>query len=285
MLVSRSIVSRRLLSAAGGGGGGRPLRSGTAVAGAAAGKGAAGSEGGGCGGGGWRRPTGATSPNATGRALHSDTSPFSSLAISSALPQDDDYDDDSLLMQEIGDANRRYEGRVVIRKTAADDIGWGVFAAREYAVGEFVYRANAVEAATAENTSHSVQVGWDRHVEIDLPARFANHGCNDAANVGAKPNGDGAAGGGGGAYDWYAVRPIAEGDELLFDYCTTEYRIDGFDACRCNSARCRGEKIRFGFAGNREDVLASFGDGGYVAPYLLTDPPPPPTSSSSSKWQ
>jgi hypothetical protein len=105
--------------------------------------------------------------------------------------------------------------------------------------------------------SHSVQLDWNWHVEMDLPARFINHICNDA-NVGVRPNNVGA-------YDFFALRKIDKNQELLWDYETTEYEMKGF-LCSCGSSKCRGELQ--GFQAHKEQVMEAYGED-FIAPYLL----------------
>lgn len=159
------------------------------------------------------------------------------------------------LLQQIKDANARYKGRVGIQSTV-DQRGWGLFALTTFQPGDLVMRGTALEASPVQ-TSHSVQVDWNWHAEMDLPAAFINHLCNQA-NVGVRPNDVGA-------YDFYALRQVDKDQELLWDYETTEYQIKGF-SCLCGSSTCRGELK--GFQRHKEQVMKAYGKD-YIAPYLL----------------
>jgi hypothetical protein len=163
--------------------------------------------------------------------------------------------DTQLLMEEIREANARYDGKAVIRLTI-DQRGWGLFALTTFQQGDFVMRGTAVDQSSVQ-TKHSLQLDWDWHVEMDLPSRFINHICNDA-NVGVRPNEFGA-------YDFYALRRIDIDEELLWDYETTEYQIKGF-SCSCGSSACRGELK--GFKVHGEQLIAAYGED-FIAPYLL----------------
>ena len=77
----------------------------------------------------------------------------------------------------------------------------------------------------------------DAHVRIDLPARFINHSCD--ANCGVMDNEFGA-------YDFIARRTIVEGEELSFNYETSEYVISAFETCMCGAENCRGYVAGFG---------------------------------------
>lgn len=124
--------------------------------------------------------------------------------------------------------------------------------------------------------SHSIQTGWEEHVLMDLPARYLNHSCDP--NVCVK----GGGGGGGrdaddddndcglnpnGSYDFIAFRDIDAGEEIRFDYETTEYEVGAFSECRCGSASCRGV-VRGYHHGGSEAVLARYGEEN-VAGYLV----------------
>lgn len=114
---------------------------------------------------------------------------------------------------------------------AAGAKGLGVFAAREFLRGETVVVGRAIEFPP-ERTRMSVQVAWERHVEMDAPATLLNHSC--APNLGVRDN-DWS------AFDFVALRDIVAGEELDFDYAMTEYELVGSLSCRCGSSTCVGE--------------------------------------------
>jgi hypothetical protein len=84
-------------------------------------------------------------------------------------------------------------------------IGW----LTTFQQGDSVMRGTSLKQSAVQVT-HSVQLDWNLHSEMDLPARFINHVCNDA-NIGVRPNEVGA-------YDFYALRKIDKNQELLWDY-------------------------------------------------------------------
>lgn len=184
----------------------------------------------------------------------SDVSGTSSSTVSS--DQQDKETQRQQLLRDIREANARYEGRIAIQ-TTADQRGWGLYALTTLHQGDLVMRGTAIFDASPVQTSHSVQLDGNRHAEMDLPAAFINHICNQA-NVGVKPNDVGA-------YDFYALRRIDKDQELLWDYETTEYQISGF-SCKCGSSTCRGELK--GFQAHKEQVMAAYGQD-WIAPYLL----------------
>lgn len=139
----------------------------------------------------------------------------------------------------------------------AGDFGWGIFAQKDYAPNEFIFRGKALRFQ--QRDSHTVQVGWDKHALMDLPATLINHSCE--ANTGIKDNEYGA-------YDFFAVRPIKAGEQLTWDYGCAEFETltvnDIFKECLCGSAKCRKGRIAFKVA--KKDLEVLYGE--YIANYL-----------------
>ena len=153
--------------------------------------------------------------------------------------------------KEIEDATRRWGHNVLIDTTS--DFGNGLQAARTFAKGDLIMRAEAL--ASIPKDSHSIQRGWDEQILVDLPARFINHSCN--ANVGIKDNDVGA-------YDFFALQQIEEGEVLFWDYEAAEYEISAFTTCMCGDKKCRGSLGGFKKHGN--EVKKLYGE--YYANYL-----------------
>ena len=145
---------------------------------------------------------------------------------------------------------------VKVQKTS-DGRGWGVFANRNFQRGDLVMESRVL-SQFQEPTSHSIQIDWNKHVEVDLPSRFVNHRCSDA-NVGIRPNRHGA-------YDFMALRSILEDEEVLWDYAASEYKVTESFCCSCGSPECRGLMRGYKFHGDL--VKASYGEQ-FIAPYLL----------------
>lgn len=133
--------------------------------------------------------------------------------------------------------------------------GLGVFANASIKKGERVVCGKPVRI-TIERTHHSFQIDVNTHVELDEPARLINHSCNP--NLGIKNNNFGG-------YDFIAIKKIKKGEELTWDYCTTEYiSIAVENKCLCKSSICRKE-IK-GFAFLPKDIKKRYND--YIANYL-----------------
>ena len=145
---------------------------------------------------------------------------------------------------------------VEIKKTP-DGRGWGLYARKGRTIqpGHRVFRGKGLSKSN-KRCVHSVQTSWEEHTIMDLPAILVNHSCD--ANLGIKKNDIGA-------YDFYAIKPIASGEEFLWDYETVEAEISGWK-CTCGTAKCRGHLK--GFQAHGPQILENYGEE-YVAPYLL----------------
>jgi hypothetical protein len=126
--------------------------------------------------------------------------------------------------------------------------GRGVFAAKAFAPGDTVVMGQAV-GIKPERTIYSIQKDWNLHVELDEPARSLNHSCNP--NTGVVDNSYGA-------YDFVATTSILLGEEITFDYETTEYEIIFAGQCLCTTAECRGRAMGFKYRTDRPGFLARY---------------------------
>mmetsp|Transcript_13722 Transcript_13722/g.28768 ORF Transcript_13722/g.28768 Transcript_13722/m.28768 type:complete len:218 (+) Transcript_13722:149-802(+) len=162
--------------------------------------------------------------------------------------------------------NQQYNGVLNIRDSPASK-GLGIFASKDFAAGDLIVSSKPL-STTKERCSHSVQIDWDQHVLMDLPAILINHSCN--GNVGIRSNdnkvqdGDVADDEVVGAYDFWAIRPIKEGQELTWDYEATEWELCTPFDCNCGSPNCRGQ-VR-GFKDSGDVIREQYGD--YHAEYL-----------------
>lgn len=158
--------------------------------------------------------------------------------------------------------NERCSGKLQIKKVNPDQ--WGVFAQRPYTKGSIVISSNLatdIEQPNPKATScsHAIQIGWNEHILMDLPAQFLNHSCDPNIGVAIKLNE-------GQSYDFIALRDIEEGEEVRFDYETTEYQVGAFEDCMCGADICRGTVK--GFKHNKDVILAKYG-GKNIAGYLM----------------
>ena len=156
----------------------------------------------------------------------------------------------------------RNSGNLQIKKVNQDQ--WGVFTKRPYIKGSIVISSNLASNAKRPNPnpiscSHSIQKSWNEHILMDLPAQFLNHSCDP--NIGVKKELNK-----GQSYDFVALRDIDEGEEVRFDYETTEYLVGAFEHCMCGAYNCRGT-IK-GFKYSKYVILKKYG-GKNIAAYLM----------------
>jgi hypothetical protein len=144
-------------------------------------------------------------------------------------------------------------------RTGVDDRNDGVFATRDFAAGERVLLGVAGWPAEA-NHSHANQVSMDEWVFEDGLGPKVNHSCDPNCGVRENP----AVGG----FDFIALRPIAAGEEITFDYAMRNYVIEHFPPqCLCGADACRGTIT--GWKDLPRERRDAYGD--LVAPYLLED--------------
>lgn len=175
------------------------------------------------------------------------------LDVAGAVEEEDEKKED-LIPSEVQEANERCLGNVNIEKVNSDQ--WGVFTSRPFTKGSTVISStllnnnNGKPNPSPESCSHSIQIDWDKHILMALPARFLNHSCDPNIVVGGINEG--------GSYDFVALRDIADGEQVRFDYETTEYEVGAFSECRCGAWNCRGT-IR-GFKHHADVIRAKYGE-------------------------
>ncbi len=128
--------------------------------------------------------------------------------------------------------------------------GYGVFAWRRFARGDFIFRrrhgqvvdAQGLAALSAEDQMHMCELGWDRFAVLVPPGCYLNHSCDPNAMHGGKV---------------FAWKPIHAGEEITIDY-----RLNAFDGdawtCACGSANCTGQVVGSFFALPAERQRAYF---------------------------
>jgi hypothetical protein len=106
--------------------------------------------------------------------------------------------------------------------------GRGLFVREPIAAGEPLLR---FEGPLGDKpTRMSVQIGVGRHVYIapDAPEQFVNHAC--------EPNGGLEFP----SFTLIALRPLAVGEEVTFNYLTSEWDMGAPFQCTCGAPRCFG---------------------------------------------
>jgi D-alanine-D-alanine ligase len=161
-------------------------------------------------------------------------------------------------------APRQSENRSVIRgniraksgkslaRVAFGGYGEFLIATAPIKTGEQVFFLNGRFEPVA--SKHSVQLDNRHHVVTETAIwRFTNHSC--IPNMRIDPA----------TQSMVATRDIGEGEELNFNYNTSEWSISSPFACGCGMARCMGEVRGFRYVPEeRRDELRP-----YLTPYLL----------------
>lgn len=124
---------------------------------------------------------------------------------------------------------------------AAGVKGLGVFARRDFAEGEFVFRRRHLRVVAGrdlaslseDDREHVCELGWDRFAVLAPPGRFLNHSCDpNAMRHGVVV---------------FAWTDLAAGAEITIDY-----RLNAFDGtswpCACGAPSCTGTVVGSYFA-------------------------------------
>lgn len=112
--------------------------------------------------------------------------------------------------------------------------GYGVFATRDFEVGELITYVDGVTYAEEDLGDDTYALWIDDGVYMDMvdQTRWTNHSCEPNAEIEGEVGADGEA--------WARVRcirPIRAGDELTYDYA---FSLEQAEPCSCGAATCRG---------------------------------------------
>jgi cyanophycin synthetase len=134
-------------------------------------------------------------------------------------------------------------------------LGRSVCATRDITAGDTILKTWGPKLP--KRSRYSMQVDSDTHILPDGVTALFNHSCEPNCGViirtGAKH------------LEVRALKPIAAGEELTFDYDTFEYEIETLKgSCLCGSAKCRGRVA--GYKHLATDVKARYGE--FIADYL-----------------
>lgn len=116
------------------------------------------------------------------------------------------------------------------------------------------YSLQVEENLHLDREPHALEVLLDEHYWC-----FMNHHCEPTVVVRGQ--------------DVYALRALQVGDEITFNYNTTEYAMAEAFACRCGSPHCQGEVA--GFASLTPEAQEALRP--WLAPHLLRLLPTPTT--------
>ena len=146
------------------------------------------------------------------------------------------------------------DGKIELR--ASRGKGEGVFASAPFGIGDVVI-VGVIEKLLDGNHSHASQVGEDEYVLHAGLTSKVNHSCNPNCGISVNHTG---------AHDFVALKNIAGGEEITFDYAMRNYTVEYFPkTCGCGAERCRGRIT--GWKDLPRDKKKEY--EGFAAPYLL----------------
>lgn len=112
----------------------------------------------------------------------------------------------------------------------------GLFARKDIIAGAVIFHMKGI--ISSRPNKYSVQLGPDQHIDfptvrkpnddLDYAWQFLNHSCEPNGYVNADE------------YSFCALRNIRKGEEITFNYLTTEYELATPFRCDCGAAKCFG---------------------------------------------
>ena len=112
----------------------------------------------------------------------------------------------------------------------------GLFARKDIIAGSVIFLMKGIISTRANK--YSVQMGQDKHIDfppvrkpnddLDYAWQYVNHSCEPNGYVNAAE------------YTFCALRNIRKGEEITFNYLTTESELATPFRCECGSAKCFG---------------------------------------------
>jgi SET domain-containing protein len=136
---------------------------------------------------------------------------------------------------------------LIVKKSSIE--GTGVFASKNLKKGEKISVMRGEEVAYTklknryargkEKICNPLQIGEKTYIDLAEPYVYINHSCTP--NCGMRKKGE-----------LFALRNIRKGQELTYDYSTTEWTYEKFGKykdwameCNCSSKKCRGTLGQF----------------------------------------
>ena len=111
--------------------------------------------------------------------------------------------------------------------------GKGVFALRDFARGEFIFRRrhgrvvreDEIALLSEEDQRHLCELDWERSAVLLPPGCYLNHACDpNAMRSGTRV---------------FAWKDIQQGEEIMIDYRLNAFSDERWE-CICASANCQG---------------------------------------------
>ena len=115
--------------------------------------------------------------------------------------------------------------------------GRGVFASEDIKRGEVIHILQGERLDVADSVNHinsgygrpndPLQVGRRTYLALDIPSLIFNHSCDPNAGIRKRS-------------ELFALRDIAKGQEITYDYSATIAPTEWSMKCKCGSKLCRG---------------------------------------------
>ena len=125
-----------------------------------------------------------------------------------------------------------HNGREELITVKESNFGKGIFATRPISQGSIIIaikgeRINFTGSLDLGNREpYCLQVGMDKYIIPESPFLYSNHSCDPNSGINSK-------------LELFALRPIAEGEELLWDYSSSMLERHWTMRCHCGSPGCR----------------------------------------------
>lgn len=146
-------------------------------------------------------------------------------------------------------------------QAAPSRIGTGVFATRDFRAGDTLLQLGGAVHPGPEldrlgyRPGYPLQVGDDLWMLLEPPGVYINHSCDPNCGIDADLR-------------LIALRDLAAGEELSFDYSTTMHEHGAWSLdCGCGSPSCRGRIVDF--VGLTPRQQAPYLRAGVVLPFIL----------------
>jgi len=136
---------------------------------------------------------------------------------------------------------------ILVKKSPIE--GTGIFASKDFAKGEAICKFRGEKITFEElkkrydkgeeKVCNPLQISEKMYLDLEKPYVCSNHSCSP--NCGLRKVGE-----------MFALKNIKKGEELTYDYSTTEWTYEKFGKykdwaveCNCKSKKCRGTVGQF----------------------------------------
>ena len=147
-------------------------------------------------------------------------------------------------------------------RVGKSELGTAVFADTPIAAGAIILTfagpiiTFAEAVAMGVDEANALQIDNVHYMDLEPPGLYVNHSCAPNSGIMRRTQ-------------LMALRDIAEGEEIRYDYSTTMHEDHWTMDCKCGSQRCRG--VVMDFRGLPPDVQRHYVSLGVVQPFILRE--------------